>query len=104
MESNEIAVMKGAAHRLQEFLVTKNIKLQHAVALEALTTLRNTLFDYAFEIFVGDEATQTCGHEVIQISADSVDAAKAKILVPHPLAEFGNVYQKIKRTAASQAA
>jgi hypothetical protein len=37
MDAKELAVMKDAAFRLTAFLATKNIKLQHAVALEALT-------------------------------------------------------------------
>jgi hypothetical protein len=37
MDTKEVAVMKDAAFRLTAFLATKNIKLQHAVALEALT-------------------------------------------------------------------
>jgi hypothetical protein len=57
------------------------------------------MFDYAIEIFVGDEATENCGHEVIQICAPSVEAAKAQLLVWHPLASFGNVYQKLALAA-----
>jgi hypothetical protein len=53
------------------------------------------MFDYAIEIFVGDEATQAFGHEVIQISATSVESAKAQLLVRHPLATFGKIYQKL---------
>ena len=34
--NNEVEVMKQAAYRMQEFLATKNIRVQHTVALEAL--------------------------------------------------------------------
>lgn len=36
MDSNEIVVLKNAATRMQEFLGARNIKVGHAVALEAL--------------------------------------------------------------------
>ena len=35
--NNEVEVIKQAAYRLQEFLATKNIRVQHTVALEALS-------------------------------------------------------------------
>lgn len=35
--NKDVEVIKEAAYRLQEFLATKNIRLQHAVALEALS-------------------------------------------------------------------